>query len=76
MGQSESGNLTDPEKLSCFNAAMTGDDPAGIVDQHRVREAEAADAVRDLSDLLLRMGSCIPYVRLECLNACHFNISH
>src|SRR5262249_9152727 len=38
-------------------AAATGNDVVTIVDQNRHHKAEGGDTVRDLADLLLRMGS-------------------
>src|SRR3546814_2239233 len=41
---------------SGLDPAVAGDDAVLVVDQDRVGEAEAGDAVGDLADLLLRMG--------------------
>jgi hypothetical protein len=38
---------------------MTGDNYPGIVNKHRVRKAEALDALRDLPDLLARVRTGI-----------------
>jgi hypothetical protein len=36
---------------------MSGQDPVLAIDQHRIGEAKAADAFRDLPDLLSRMDA-------------------
>ncbi len=45
------------QELRSRNPAMTGEDHVLAVDQDRVGEAKAADAVGDLSDLFFRMRS-------------------
>jgi hypothetical protein len=37
----------------------THDDFAGIVDENRIGKTEAIDAVRDLADLLVRVGGAL-----------------
>jgi hypothetical protein len=44
---------------------MTGDDHAGIIDQHRVGEPEGADAVGDLPDLAFGMGARVAWIGLQ-----------
>jgi hypothetical protein len=59
MRKPDAGNGLQPELLGSFNTPMTGDDQVIIIDQDRIVESEALDALRDLLDLLRRMGSCI-----------------
>jgi hypothetical protein len=44
---------------------MTGDDRIVIVDQHRIREPEGSDAVGDLPDLALGMGTRITWIGVQ-----------
>jgi hypothetical protein len=52
---------------------VAGEDRVRAVDQHRVREPEGADAVRDLPDLLLRMRARVPGPGPERLDRDLFN---
>jgi hypothetical protein len=53
------------DQLGRLDPSVTGDDLAGIVDQHRVRKAEPFDAVGDLPDLLLRMSARVVLIGLQ-----------
>ena len=57
MVQLNSWDLGHPEFLRGENAAMTDDNVSAIVDHDRRNEAEFADAIRDLANLLLGMLS-------------------
>ena len=50
------------EMLRRQHPAMAGDDLTVITDQHWVGEAEAGDAVGNLTDLLLSVGAGIARV--------------
>src|SRR5205807_371050 len=54
-----------PKQASCLGAAVAGHNVTPRIDQNRVVEAEFPDAVGDLSDLLLRMGSRVAVVGFE-----------
>ena len=53
---------------------MAGDDLTVAADQDRVREPEAPDAVRDLTDLLLRMTPGITGVGPQGGDQPHFDL--
>jgi hypothetical protein len=63
--QTKGRDALDLEKLSGFDAAMSGDDPAIITDQHRIGESEPSDAVRDLPNLLLGMRPRVAIIRAQ-----------
>src|SRR6266852_5488277 len=63
VGQAKRRNALYPEKLSSFDAAVPGDDLVIITDQDRVGETELLDAVGDLPDRLLGVGSGVFWVR-------------
>ena len=57
------------EQASRLDPTMAGNDLAFVRHQHRVREAEAFDAVGDLSDLFLGVCARIARVRFQRRNA-------
>ena len=69
MRLSDERNLLKSELLRRGHVAMTGKDHVVLVDQHRIGEAELADTVGDLPDLLLRVGA-----RVAGIIRSHFSI--
>ena len=55
MLQTDNRDRGDTELTRGFNAAMTSYDTVAIIDEHRIDEPKRPDAVRKLSNLLLRM---------------------
>lgn len=53
------------QELGRLDAAVAGDDPAVGVDQHRVGEAELANAIGDLPQLPVGMSAWVAGGRLE-----------
>lgn len=47
---------------------MSSDDIAILVDQHRNIEAKTTDAVRDLLDLFVRVGTRIAWIKVETID--------
>ena len=81
MVDPQAGNGRHPKLAGCLHTAMSGEDGHLLVDQHRVGETEALDAVGDLADLFLRMGAGVTCPRtqgrnrdLEDLVMCHDNV--
>jgi hypothetical protein len=60
VGQANRRDGLQADELGCLHPAMSGDDLVIITDQDRIGEAELPDAVGDLPDLLLGMGTGIP----------------
>jgi hypothetical protein len=82
MVQADDGHGLEPELLGRLQAGVARDDAISLVDQDRIDEAELLDAVGDLLDLLLGMGTGIARIRLEIrdgdmldLKAVHDNAS-
>ena len=65
MLEPNSRNGLKAELLGSLDAAVTGDDATGLVDQHGVVEAERPDARRYLGDLLRAMRPRIATVGFE-----------
>ena len=61
------GHRREAEQPRRGHPAVAGQDGVRLVDQHRVGEAEGADAVGDLADLLLRVGAGVAGPGLEGL---------
>ena len=59
----EQGTVAKPRSLAASTRPWPARIMSPLVDQHRVGEAEAADAVGDLPDLLLRMRPGVPWVQ-------------
>ena len=57
MGQADNRNRGDTKLARGLNPAVTSYDTVAIIDEHRIDEPERPDAVRKLSNLLLRMRS-------------------
>lgn len=55
----------DTEQAGRAESSVTGDDAAGVIDQHRIGETEPANALGDLPNLLGRVSAGIALVRLE-----------
>jgi hypothetical protein len=55
------------KKSRCLGSPMAGEDHAVGVDKNWIGEAELADAFRDLLDLLLRVSSRVPWIRLQLI---------
>jgi hypothetical protein len=64
-GEADGGDVHLSQQLGRFASAMTGDDRIVIVDQHRIREPEGSDAVGDLPDLALGMGTRITWIGVQ-----------
>ena len=56
------------EEFTLTLPAGLGTDLAGVVDKNRVCKSEAADALGDLPDLLLRMGQGVVLIRGEVVH--------
>lgn len=67
------GDLVNAEEFGRGGAAMPGDDPALIIDQDGIGEAEALNRVRDLADLLATMGSGVAFGGLEAVQGSVFD---
>ena len=59
MADAKAGRRRHAEFARRLGAAVPGENAIVAVDQHRVGEAEAADAFGDLADLFARMNSCV-----------------
>jgi hypothetical protein len=60
-------------ELGCLDPAMSGDDLVIIADQHRIGEAELLNAIGNLPDLLLGMGTRIPCIGSQACDRQRFN---
>ena len=60
MVEADRRNRLHSELFGRAQASVAGDDGSGRVDEERVREAERLDRVRDLADLLRRVGARVP----------------
>jgi hypothetical protein len=59
MRQPDNGDLLNAKQLCSLKAAVTGNDRAIVGGEDWVGESEPGDTVRDLPDLLFRMGSSV-----------------
>jgi hypothetical protein len=62
-----------PDLSRRLHAAMAGEDAVFAVDQDRIGEAEATNALRDLTGLLARMGSGVARPWPELVKRNNFN---
>lgn len=63
MSQAHGRDFLQPEQLCGLDPAMAGNDLAVLSDENGVSEAELPDAIGDLSDLFLGVGSGIAEIR-------------
>ena len=59
VADSDRRNIIHSKQLGRLDPAVTSDDPVGGVDQNRTHKAEFFDALRNLSDLPLRVSARI-----------------
>jgi hypothetical protein len=62
------------QQLCCLDAPMPGNDLVIVIDQNRVVEAEPLDALRNLLDLLERMGAGIARIRSQRVGRSVFEV--
>jgi hypothetical protein len=62
IGQAEPAELLGRQTRRGHHATVPGDDRAGLVDQHRVRETELEDRREDLRDLRRRVRARVAHV--------------
>ena len=74
MRQPQRRHGRNAEFLGCHHPAVAGDDLALVADQHRVGEAEALDAVGDLTDLLPRMAPRIARIGSQRVHRQHLDL--
>ena len=74
IGKPDRRHLIHTEQPGGCDSAMAGEDPAGLVDQDGVGEAEGADAVGDLPDLALGMGARIARVGRQAGEGPRFDV--
>jgi hypothetical protein len=60
------------KELGRFDPTMAGYDSVVRINQDWVSEAERADAIGDLSNLMLGMSSCVLWMRRKFLNLLGF----
>ena len=68
MRETDRRDLRDAKKPRGLDPSMARDDAIAPVDQDRVGEAEGPDALRDLPDLLARVGTGVALEGLERVN--------
>jgi hypothetical protein len=73
MTQPDRRDAVQAEQLCGLDPAMAGDDLAVLSDQNRIGEAELPDAVGDLPDLFLGMGSGIAGMRPQARDRDRFD---
>ena len=64
--ETKAGHLVHPEELCRGDTAMPCENGVVVVDQHRVGEAEAADRVSDLPNLLFTVCARVARPRAKC----------
>ena len=72
--KADAGNTVQSDKLGSSQSAMSREDHVLAIDEDRIGESEMADAVGDLPDLFLRMGSRIARVGRQPIRAQEVNV--
>ena len=73
VGQPNRRDALQAHEPGCLDSAMAGDDLVIIADQHRIGEAELLNAIGNLPDLLLGMGTRIPCIGSQACDRQRFN---
>jgi hypothetical protein len=71
----QDGYAFQTEKFCCFNATVAGNNLVRVIDQNRIAESEARDAIGDLPYLFAGMCAGVRFVGDQVLDWCRFDMA-